>query len=101
MKPNYGWRERTLSKSELTLFAHFATDLLCCCLVKQFTRYKCKRENSMLPKKQNSIIYLQNKITQIIRFEHFLAGERCGVYPDTKDEKCRKLEFSKLVKSSL
>ena len=55
----------------------------------------------MLPKKQNSIIYLQNKITQIIRFEHFLAGERCGVYPETKDEKCRKLEFSKLVKSSL
>lgn len=26
-----------------------------------------------------------------------ILGERCGVYPDTKDEKCRKLEFSTTV----
>lgn len=37
--------------------------------------------------KNENIFYLKQKM---------FTGERCGVYPDTKDEKSRKLEFSKL-----
>ena len=40
-------------------------------------------------------VILVTSVAMLVTSCLLFSGERCGVYPDTKDEKCRKLEFSK------